>query len=96
MVQPGLSDRPYPEDIRFGVECKSADYEKKLLREILGIRRELSYLTQPQATGFSSWPRPTVPATPPSCLLVYSTDPVVLRYSSPGATFGIDFFHEPL
>ena len=96
MVQPGLNDRPHPDDIQLGVECKSSGYEKKLLKEILGIRRELSVLALPTSTGFSSWPRPTVPATPPSCLLVYSSDPVVARYSSPGATFGIDFVHEPL
>ena len=96
MVQPGLSGRPRHDQIQLGVECKSSGYGKKLLKEILGIRRELSFLHHPKATVFSSWPRSTVPATPASCLLVFSADPTVTRYSAPGQTFGIDFFHEPL
>lgn len=97
MVQPGLSDRPRHDQIQLGVECKSSGYGKKLLKEILGIRRELSLLAHPpKTTTFSSWPRSTVPADPPSCLLVFSSDPTVAQYSGPGPTFGIDFFHEPL
>jgi hypothetical protein len=30
----------------------------------------------------------------PSCIAVYSTDPTVLNYASPGKMFGIDFFYE--
>ena len=96
MVEPGLSDRPHPSQIRLGVECKNSGYGKKLLREILGIRRELSLLAPPTDTRFFSWPRSTVPADPPSCLLVFSSDPAVTRYSGPGPTFGIDFFCEAL
>ena len=47
MVQPGLSDRPRHDQIQLGVECKSSGYGKKLLKEILGIRRELSLLAHP-------------------------------------------------
>jgi hypothetical protein len=43
-----------------------------------------------------AWPRPTVPADPPSCLLAYCTDPGVLAYTTPGDEFGIDFVFEPL
>ncbi len=96
MVEPELSDRPCHDQIQLGVECKSSGYGKKLLKEILGIRRELSLLVPDQTTRFSSWPRSAVPADPPSCLLVFSADPTVTRYSDPGQTFGIDFFYEPL
>ena len=93
----GLFGRPRHSDIWLGVECKNtATYGKNLLKEILGIRRELSLLTNEQATRFTSWPRRTVPADPPSCLMVYTTDSSVASYSGPGETFGIDFVYEPI
>jgi hypothetical protein len=67
-----------------------------LLKEILGIRRELSLLTDTRSTKFSSWPRSFVPADPASCLVVYATDADVLDYAAPGTVFGIDFVHESM
>jgi hypothetical protein len=96
MVNPGLKGRPTYDMVWLGVECKNTGYSKSLLKEILGIRRELSLLQNPQQTQFRKWPRKTVPADPPSCLLVYSTDSKVINYSAAGNTFGIDFFHEPM
>lgn len=96
VVVPNAAARPTPEQVLLLVECKNTGYQKSLLREILGIRRELSVLSHPSPTSFSIWPRSTVPADPPSCITVFSTDPAVLSYCGPGTTFGIDFFHEPL
>lgn len=96
VADPGLSGRPRHSHIWLGVECKNTGYTKNLLKEILGIRRELSLLQNNQPTRFSSWPRPFVPAVPPSCLMVYSTDQAVSGYSGPGQVFGIDFVHEPI
>lgn len=96
MVTPGASDRPRNDQILLGVECKNLSYDKRLLKEILGIRRELSLLQNERKTAFSSWPRTAVPAEPPSCLLVYSSSPEVLEYANPGEVFGIDFYHEAL
>lgn len=92
----GTNGRPRNDNILLGVECKNTGYSKDLLRGVLGVRRELSLLSDPIATHFLSWPRSTVPADPPSCLMVYSTDPAVMRYASPGDMFGIDFVHDPL
>jgi len=92
----GVSGRPAHSQIWLGVECKNTGYTKGLLKEILGIRRELSLLQDNRPTRFSSWPRTSVPAEPPSCLLVYSSDNAVSNYSSPGSVFGIDFYHEPI
>jgi hypothetical protein len=93
----GLNGRPRHSDIWLGVECKNtATYGKNLLKEILGIRRELSLLTDDNITRFAAWPRTTVPATPPSCLMVYTTDSSMTSYSGPGETFGIDFVYEPI
>lgn len=96
VVPHGANGRPRHDQIWLGVECKNVDYDKSLLKEILGIRRELSLLQSPQSTMFSSWPRSRVPADPPSCVLVYASKPKVLEYSDPGELFGIDFVHEPL
>lgn len=97
MVPCNMTGRPEHTDVWLGVECKHTGYTKDLLRQILGVRRELSYLQNPVRTKFASWPRPSVPADPASCLLVYSTDPRVSVHNDPaGRTFGIDFIHEPL
>lgn len=96
VVEPALDGRPQHDKIWLAVECKNTEYHKGLLKEILGIRRELSLLQEPQPTRFRKWPREKVPASPPSCLVVYSTDPAVLEYARPGEVFGIDFQHENL
>lgn len=96
IVDSGISGRPRHENVWLGVECKNTGYNKSLLKEILGIRRELSLLQNQQVTKFSKWPRTSVPAHPPSCLLVYSTDSSVTSYASPGSVFGIDFYHEEI
>lgn len=96
MTPPSASGRPATEEIWLGVECKNTGYSKSLLREVLGVRRELSYYDAPNPTRFHKWPKSQVPANPPSCLLVYSTDSQVTVYSSPGLIFGIDFFYERL
>lgn len=92
----GVSGRPRHSQVWLGVECKNTGYTKGLLKEILGIRRELSLLQNSRPTRFAHWPRTQVPADPPSCLMVFSTDSAVSEYSGPGLVFGIDFNHEPI
>ncbi len=96
LTKEGLSGRPKHSDILIAVECKNTGYTKSLLKEILGIRRELSYLQNDYRTAFNKWPRPYVPAKPSSCLLVYTTSSQVANYSAPGDTFGIDFINEQM
>jgi hypothetical protein len=73
VVDYGVYGRPTPDQIWLAAECKNTGYNKGLLKEILGIRRELSFVSDLNATRFRNWPRAQVPATPPSCLLAYST-----------------------
>ncbi len=94
-VPAGTTGRPAHTSVLIGVECKHTGYTKDLLRSILGVRRELSLLRSSLPTGFITWPRPSVPAYPASCLLVYSTDPRVPTFADPGVVFGIDFVHYP-
>ena len=84
---------PGHDEILFGVECKNTSYRKNLLREILGVRRELSLLADDQQTGFRAWPRALVPARPSSCLSVFSTDDGITRLRHSPDVFGIDFEH---
>jgi hypothetical protein len=96
VVNAGATGRPKADQIWLGAECKNTTYQKGLLKEILGIRRELSLLTNGNPTFFNYWPRNSVPANPPSCLMVFSTDSGVIEYSAPGNIFGIDFEYEPM
>lgn len=97
VIERGQEGRPPHNTVWLGIECKNTTgYEKSLLKEILGIRRELSLLRDDMETPFRIWPRPRVPADPPSCLLVYATSDSVKDYAEPGDVFGIDFFHEPM
>jgi hypothetical protein len=95
-VPEGADRYPAHDQIRIGVECKHTRYRKELLRAILGVRRELSWLVADQPTRFVTWPAAAVPASPPSCLLVYCSDPGIAKYDTPGETFGIAFNHHPL
>ena len=97
MVKPDHRDNPSYDSILLGVECKNTKYGKELLREILGVRRELSLLTGiPIKTCFKSWPQTLVRANPSSSLIVYTTSSDVHDYDTPGEVFGIRFFYEPL
>ena len=96
VAQVGATSRPRCDEIWLGVECKNTTYAKGLLKEVLGVRRELSFFQNPVRTNFDYWHRAYVPANPPSCLMVYSTDLSVGQYSAPGTMFGIDFVYESL
>jgi len=98
LIDPGLPTgiRPSYNQLTLAVECKATAYEKELLRSILGVRRELSLLCDPNPTSFSRWPATKVPADPSSCILVFSTDPKVTAYQPVGDFYGIEFVHEPM
>lgn len=94
MVNPGLNGKPTHDNVLLGIECKNTRYKKAFLREILGIRRELSLLTKvPVKTFFGIWPTTNVKANPPSVIQVFCTDPKVANYKEPGDTFSVDFYH---
>ena len=97
MVDAGIAGRPAFHQIWLGVECKNTVYSKAMLREVLGIRRELGlFYPMLLPTRFARWPRDWVPACPPSCLLVFSSDHRVTQYSDPGTTFGVEFIWEEM
>ena len=93
------SRRPYPRfrEILIGVECKCiANFSKHIVKEALGIRRELSLLANLQPSKLTlagGLPRVYVPADPPSELWLAYDDRKGNRYRSSPSRFGIDFRH---
>jgi len=89
--------RPQYDEILLGVECKShATLGKNTLKEVLGIRRELSYFAKPQPshlTLFGGAPVCDVTADPPSEYWLAHLDPAAAAYSASPAKFGITFVH---
>lgn len=73
VLQPGVSNghRPDPDEIMIAIECKNTFLHKSIIREALGVRRELSMLANSQFTGFGHWPCQTTNALPPSIHMLY-------------------------
>jgi hypothetical protein len=89
---------PKPAQIALGVECKAfAHFEKGLVKEALGVRRELGLLYQaglPSVLSVAGGnPKITVPAKPASEFWLAFTDPKGLKYKESPSAFGIDFKH---
>ena len=92
---------PYPSfrEVLLGVECKSqASFGKDVVKEVLGIRRELSRLVQPRRSRLSDAGASgiTVPADPASEFWLAYDDPKGDDYRLSPAAFGIAFRHIPL
>ncbi len=98
IVENNLNGWPSHDKIILGVECKShACFKKSIVKEVLGIRRELSLLTQPVTSRLAqnapNRPSISVPADPPSEYWLAFVDSRGSQYRySPGA-FGISFYH---
>lgn len=92
------SGYPTHKEIVLGVECKStANFKKALLKEALGVRRELGLLAPPRESNLSrrgARPAVIVPAANPAAEVWFTyLDPKGDDYKiSPGA-FGIQFRH---
>ena len=88
--------RPAHDQIVLGVECKShANFKKKILREVLGVRRELSLLNfaSSKLHAFLLGQPREIRANPPSEYWLAFTDPKGERYRSGPAVFEIQFEH---
>jgi hypothetical protein len=97
-VDDGVSGNPIPDDLLLGVECKStAKFTKSIVKETLGIKREISYFQQPdlrsrlaRAAGSST---PRVPSFPPVEYWLVYCDPKGNNYRQSPSKFGIEY-HE--
>ena len=93
----GVNDRPNFNSIALGVECKAnANFSKDIVRQVLGVRRELSFVARNQPTKLALASNTTarmVSATPPSEYWLAYTDPSGNKYRISPSTFGIEFMH---
>ena len=92
-------DYPSPCNILLAVECKSAaNFRKSIVKEALGIRRELSLLepkVQSKLTRLGGRRPVSVPADPASEFWLAYVDGVGTCYSRSPGFFGIEFKHLP-
>jgi len=91
LVKDGITTgKPIPDDIRIAVECKNTKLHKHIIRELLGFRRELSYV-DPSGMGlteFITWPASHIAADPPSVHLFFTTHPRVSDFEENCRFFG--------
>ena len=91
------SGYPTHQEVWFAVECKAvANFTKGLVKEVLGVRRELSFLRDAQPSVLSqsgAHPSIDVPAEPASEFWLAHIDPKGSRYRQSPAAFGVDFRH---
>ena len=95
VIEQGLLERPRYDQLILGVECKAdAHFRKPILKQVLGVRRELSFLCElrpsrlAQAVGEYS---PEIRAYPSSEYWLAYIDPKGDSYQISPATFGIEF-----
>lgn len=99
LIEEGVKcgDMPPHDKLLLGIECKAhANLRKSVIREVLGIRRELSFYTEckhiakiDKILTRKSGKQLNVPAKPCSLYLLYTTDSNVKRYRLSPEQFGI-------
>ena len=91
------SGYPRSDEIALGIECKAvANFEKGLLKEVLGVRRELSFFRSPQPsmlTNAGGTRHVDVAANPPSEFWLAFIDPKGRNYADSPSAFGIELRH---
>jgi len=96
IVTPG-GDYPSFGDIWLGVECKStANFGKQLIKEVLGVRREMALLHRPRRSMLSDAglsPLKRVSSDPPSEFWLTYIDPAGDNYRQSPSAFGVELRH---
>ena len=98
VVTSASSGYPAHNEIALGVECKAvANFGKSLIKEALGVRRELSFLREHATISTLSrvggHPSVSVAANPPSEFRLAFIDPKGTNYVQSPAVFGIELEH---
>jgi hypothetical protein len=89
LVKPGTSGHPLPSDIFIGVEAKHRKFNKALLKELLGVRREMCLLRKSKPNPFVWWNSGRMPTDPPSGLVAYCSSSTIMPYAEAGDYWGI-------
>lgn len=98
VVRPGTVGRPQPDEVFLAVEAKNRPYNKALLKELLGVRREM---TMKQAypvylRPWLVWWDTGLFANPPSGLVAFCSSSTITRYTDPADFWGIHMKHLPI
>ena len=96
LVDGSATGNPRYSEIYLAVECKSGKFGKNFLREVLGVRRELSLYVDVQEsrlTEIGGSPAVWVQAEPASEYWLAFIDDDGLHYRESPAEFGIDLRH---
>lgn len=95
VVFDGVIGRPSHDEIALGVECKShAKFTKSIVKEVLGIKREISYYSHDSMSILAQASRqlgPIVPSKPPLEYWLCYADPKGDQYRVSPSAFGIEF-----
>lgn len=85
---------PSYRELCVGYSCKHCQVSKENVREALGLRRETAYLRDPTWSK-AEWICDFVRADPASPIILASSSPRVLSYSSPLEEYGLFMEHIP-
>lgn len=99
LVVPNTDHRPLPDEVLLGVEAKHRAFNKSLLKELLGVRREMTMRARQSNTlsarqWFIWWAR-SLPAQPPSGLVAFCSSDTIDIYRDPADFWGIHMEHLP-
>jgi hypothetical protein len=96
LVWPETDGRPLPDEIFLGVEAKHREFSKALLKELLGVRREMTMRATenryPDPLWFVWWAN-ELPAVPPSGLIAFCSSSTITKYQAPADFWGIRMEH---
>lgn len=94
-VDETASGHPTPDELLLGVECKStAKFTKSIVKETLGIKREISLLAPEHPSRLAQLARvltPMVPSQPPAEYWLVYCDPKGNNYQQSPRTFGVEY-----
>lgn len=93
LLKPNQTGYPQQTEVMLAVECKNTSIKKSIIRELLGFRRELSFLQGARPTNFSAWPTNITPSNPNSVHMLYCSDNRISRYINNCLQFGIILQH---
>ncbi|CAH0496438.1 hypothetical protein [Novosphingobium sp. CECT 9465] len=99
LVIPGTDGRPLPQELLLGIEAKHRPFNKALLKELLGVRREMTMRAFPECRlpqdWWFIWWANELPAQPPSGLVAFCSSSTISKYAAPADFWGIEMEHVP-
>jgi len=97
LTRPNISDGyPKTRKLLIGVEAKHRPYNKSLLKELLGVRREMALRSRLTPHHLTWWHSAMLPCSPPSILIAYCGYASISDYDGPSGYFGLRMDHLPL